>query len=355
MSFRRRLFLTGLVIWAAVALLEATVITLQGNVSFFYALLPASLSFAILGLLAIPLWRFCSWLQERRGSRLGAGLWHLLALLVSVTLWQGLLVFCLYFLVGREAIRYLMSAGLWYLIGVVMIYGLLLAAILLTQTQHHLERQKRRADELLLLAREAEIRALRSQLRPHFMFNVLNSLYALIEVEPKEALRMVDRLGDLMRRTLEATDEVVPLSWELETIRSYLGIEQIRIGPRLVVREDIDNEVAEALVPPLLLQPLVENAIKHAVAPIPGSAEILITGRRSDNDLHLSVRDSGPGMGGSEPENGGGQGLAITRRRLVALYGDVARLDLLDIKPGGFEALVRLPLDFGELGDKADV
>jgi two-component system, LytTR family, sensor kinase len=194
------------------------------------------------------------------------------------------------------------------------------------------------------LAHQARLRALRLQLNPHFLFNTLNAISTLVsEAKTAEANRMLARLSDFLRSTLDRseTDEI-PLSEEIDFACQYLEIEEIRFGERLRVDISVQPEAEGALVPPLLLQPLVENAVRHAVGRGESGGAIAIVAARQDGWLTLGVHDDGPGLS-REAEAGRGVGLANTRQRLAELYGTGARLELSASEKGGLAVLVRLP------------
>jgi two-component system, LytTR family, sensor kinase len=186
-------------------------------------------------------------------------------------------------------------------------------------------RERERVEERLRseLA-ESQLQALRARLDPHFLFNALNTVSALIHPQPDRAERVVVRLSELLRRALESgSEQEVPLREELDFVRSYLEIEQARFEDRLRVRWAVDDDVLDALVPPLLLQPLVENAVRHGLAPRASPGYVEISARRQGGRLLLSVRDDGIGVvdRGRTGRAGGGFGLTSTRERLAALYG----------------------------------
>jgi signal transduction histidine kinase len=191
---------------------------------------------------------------------------------------------------------------------------------------------------------QARLEALRYQLNPHFLFNTLNALSTLVvEGRTDEAAAMIARLGEFLRLTLagEGVAEI-PLAEELDFVERYLEIEQVRFGVRLQVRVDAAPGLASHPVPALILQPLVENAVKHAVAPREAGGRIAVTARRAGDALVLAVEDDGPGLGGES--SGSGIGLANTRDRLRARYGDGARLSLEAVRGGGLCATIRIPL-----------
>jgi len=190
---------------------------------------------------------------------------------------------------------------------------------------------------------EARLSALRSQIDPHFLFNTLNAVSALVERDPRGVRRMIARLSELLRHSLEGAGEpVVTLRQELAFADRYLEIMRIRFQGSLEVEQRVDDEVCDALVPNLVLQPLVENAVKHGLGRLRGIGKIEIEARREEGRVVLRVRDNGPGMDGAAPAREG-VGLRNTRERLAQLYGADAALTLRTPDGGGFEAEVRLP------------
>jgi signal transduction histidine kinase len=189
----------------------------------------------------------------------------------------------------------------------------------------------------------ARLQLLKTQLHPHFLFNTLNAISALVHTDVEAADHMLARLGDLLRLTLEDFGlHEAPLSRELEILRSYLDIEQVRLGSRLRVEWSIDPDTTDALVPTFLLQPLVENAIRHGIAPYPVPGRIEIRAERDSSTLCLQVRDNGPGLP-AEVCNGNGVGLANTRARLFHLYRTAQQLEVQNDPAGGCVARITLP------------
>ncbi|MGH7530156.1 MAG: sensor histidine kinase, partial [Gemmatimonadales bacterium] len=191
---------------------------------------------------------------------------------------------------------------------------------------------------------EARLAALRMELNPHFLFNALNAVAGLVRRRDHDAaVTALARIAELLRHTLDrqAAHES-SLDDELVLLRLYLEIERIRFPDRLSVREEIDPAVLDALVPTLILQPLVENAIRHGIARTPGPGRVTIIGERVADELHLMVRDSGSGFQSGAPA-GNGVGLSNTRARLEQLYGGHAALATRTLPDGGAEVLVTLP------------
>lgn len=187
---------------------------------------------------------------------------------------------------------------------------------------------------------QARLDALRSQLNPHFLFNTLNAVSALLERDPRGARKMIARLSELLRYTLEGGHEPeVPLRRELDLLGEYVELMQIRFQGKLDVRIDASEDARDALVPNLILQPILENALKHGVEQRSGRGSIRIDARRVDGDVAITIADSGQGT----ESPGTGVGLPNTNARLKQMYGDRYGVTLRERAGGGFEAEVRVP------------
>jgi two-component sensor histidine kinase len=199
------------------------------------------------------------------------------------------------------------------------------------------------------LAHEARLRALRLQLNPHFLFNTLNAISTLVaDARTAEANRMLSRLSDFLRSTLERTEtSEIPLSEEIDFACRYLEIEEVRFGDRLRVEISVAPEAEPALVPPLILQPLVENAVRHAILPRETGGSISIVAAREQDWLTVGVHDDGKGAAETAADKGRGVGLANTRQRLAELYGSRAELSLSPSARGGLAVSIRVPFRTG--------
>lgn len=219
--------------------------------------------------------------------------------------------------------------------------GLVLAWHAMTYYAELRDRQVK-AMELESLLHQAQLQTLRSQLNPHFLFNTLHSIAELVHTNPTLAEQLILRLGELLRQVLRSsTEQEVALAEELDFIKGYVEIEQMRLGERLQVKWEIAPEALAARVPSLILQPLIENAILHGVAATARAGVLAIRAGCDDRYLHLQVRDTGPGL----PQEGKAQvgiGLSNTRTRLHRLYGSGQRFELLN--DDGLVVNVQIPL-----------
>ncbi len=205
-----------------------------------------------------------------------------------------------------------------------------------------------RAAELEKNLVKAKLQALQMQLNPHFLFNSLHSISALMHQDVESADRMIVRLSDLLRAALENSDaQEVTLRAELKFLQSYLEIEQIRFGSRLAVKTQIPPDVLDARVPNLILQPLLENAIRHGIEPHAKPGVIELRAQRANGELTLDVSDNGGGVNDANALNEG-VGLSNTRARLRTLYGEAHRFELSNRPEGGLRVRVTIPFQTAE-------
>jgi hypothetical protein len=228
-------------------------------------------------------------------------------------------------LLGLGVVLYLLAAAFHYLLGAF----------------EASQEAERRALELEIASREAELRTLRAQIHPHFLFNSLNSINALIGGRPEEARRLCVRLGDFLRRSLTlGAREQIPLAEELDLAETLLSIEKVRFGDRLTHEVRMNEGVRGCTVPPLVLQPLVENAVTHGIAQMLDGGSVRIEAERRGARLLIAVEN--PRDPDSPDPAGAGIGLQNVRRRLAALYGDEADVRVRP-EAGSFRVEVRLP------------
>ncbi len=231
------------------------------------------------------------------------------------------------------------------------LYFAILAAGHAVEYFRKLQNERVRAARLQTHLMQAEVHALKMQLHPHFLFNTYHAIVGLmVRQENEKAILMLKQLSNLLRLTLaHAGAPEITLQKELELVELYLGIQQIRFCDRLIVQKNIAPDTLAAQVPALILQPLVENCIRHGIAPYSPAGLIEIHARRNNGTLQLQVRDNGPGL----PPNGStkiqeGIGLKNTRLRLQQLYGEAQRLELRNDAQGGLRLIIALP--FHETG-----
>jgi len=225
-------------------------------------------------------------------------------------------------------------------------YVLILTITYLVDSRENIARQMTETARLNEELSKAQLAALRGQMEPHFMFNTLNSIAGLVRDQRNDAaVSMIVGLSEFLRRASEDSHRSqVTLAEEVEYLQRYLDIQKVRFGERLQISVNIASDLLGAQVPNLLLQPLVENAIKHGVAKRVVGGNIRVTGARRDDSVCLSVYNDGPGFPKDWQTNGAGVGLANLRTRLQILHGDAAELQMRRAGEDGVEVVVTLPL-----------
>jgi len=228
----------------------------------------------------------------------------------------------------------------------VLLYGFLFGMIGVVQFQIRAQQDALKSIELQKQLSTAHLRALQMQMEPHFLFNTLNAITTLVEFgRQKEALATLSHLNAILRSTLQrTTPEKVPLSQELEMMENYLAIEQVRFADRLRIEIKVEAGALDGLVPCFLLQPIVENAIRHGIANCESEGLVEASARRDGSMLLLQVRDSGGGLRAPQ-QNGHGIGLKNTRERLAHFYRENYSMKAQPVASGGFEVAISIPYE----------
>ena len=242
---------------------------------------------------------------------------------------------------GPGGVLYAVLNGLFF--GSVISYFYYSKYVLLDSNRELTEQQRKRA-ELERAASVSQLKILQAQIEPHFLHNIMANVISLIDSDPKQAQRMLQHLAELLRVALKRTRaEHISLREELEVVESYLQIQQIRLGDRLQYRMEIEPQALDASLPPLSIQPLVENSLRHGIEPSHTGGLVLITAAVKEHKLHISVSNNGVGI---EHSGMGGSGVSLNnlRSRLMTLYGDEASLRLSPQQPSGMQTLIELPV-----------
>ena len=235
---------------------------------------------------------------------------------------------------------------LYHVLIFLIAYALILTVTYLVDSRDNVARQISETARLNEELSRAQLAALRRQMEPHFMFNALNSIAGLVrDRRNDEAVSMIVGLSEFLRRASENSHRSqVTLAEEVEYLQRYVDIQKVRFGERLRVSVDIPADLLDAQVPNLLLQPLVENAIKHGIATRVVGGNVRVTGARRDSSVYLSVYNDGPSFPDDWQTNGAGVGLANLRTRLQILHGDASELQMRRAGTDGVEVIVTLPL-----------
>ena len=310
-----------LAVWTMVVVFLALTLKLQKpTLTLGEVFLSKAIEGYTLALLSLFVWWATQRIRDAKWSAPAAIAAHVVLAAFVLTVWKA--VHLTYFY-GKYGLvfweRIFADSWVFQAMTAATMYGALLGAVLVLQAARREREREVREARLELATREAELSALRAQLHPHFLFNSLNSILQLIDDDPSRAREMVVRLAEVMQASLGRTGvEQVPLAREIELMKAYLDIEKIRFASRLRVDIDVSADAGRATVPPLVLQPLVENAVKHGIAPHPAGGAVGIAARVDGNRLLVEVSDTGNGV--STPSDDG-LGIDLTRRRLTGVYG----------------------------------
>jgi hypothetical protein len=228
----------------------------------------------------------------------------------------------------------------------VLVYGFVFGLVGIVQYQLRAQRERVRSLELERQLSAAQLRALQMQLEPHFLFNTLNAITTLVELgRQQEAVEMLSHLNAILKSTLKrTTPEKVPLWQEMEIVENYLAIEQVRFADRLRIEIKVEPGALDSLVPCFLLQPIVENAIRHGIAYCESDGIVEASARREGNLLRLEVRNSGLRANASS-RPGNGIGLKNTRERLMHFYRDAFDMQAAPLETGGFKVAIAIPYE----------
>src|SRR5512143_104154 len=325
-SGRLGVYLLG---WIPLAAILGGLLVLAGGLTLLEATtlsVPLSLLYAFL---CLSSWYLCRAFPIDSARLVVTASALVVASVVAASLWLlsgTTLAWALALLPAFQALpdRLARAGPVVFLLGV-LLYLLVLAMHYVLDAADRIRADERRAADLKTMAREAELQALRERLNPHFLFNSLNSIAALVAERPEEARSMCALLSDFLRTTLGMSERSsIPLREELALAHRYLAVERIRFGDRLTVSENVDASTLDVAVPPLLLQPLFENAIKHGIgARLEGGVLSFVTTRSGGR---MSIVVENPAEPGAEKPAGTGLGLPTVKRRVAACWGDAGHV-----------------------------
>lgn len=303
-------------------------------------------TFALLGLGVVAIGERWEWPAR---PTVGLFMAHLALALAYAALWDSVVILDIATGAGGVdgALRIVRPWIFWQTLFSMLVYAVVLGVTWARRASERSREEAARAVQSDVLRVKAELEALRGQLDPHFLFNTLHSVSVLVQRNPAEAQHALERLATLLRYVLDSkrgAREDVLLEDELAFVDDYLALESIRFGERLRVTRDISPAALGHRVPSFTLQPLVENAIKHAIAPRAGGGTLGLSGRLEGHSLVLEVRDDGPGGRNDATSSGTGIGLESLRRRLSARYGPRAALDISATAGSGCVVTMRLPV-----------
>ena len=313
-----------------------------------YAVVASLVVVGSAALLGAGVWSLSGRYPGAAPSRVRFVIRHLAFACIYATLLMSLEIVLFAFRLNATIIGAIRKNALGMLQGVVLfswLYGLVAAFSYAVRAHRHLRDQQVVAARAETAAAQAQLRALRAQLHPHFLFNALHSLSVLVRCDPVGAERSIEHLGDMLRYALsDNVKEDVPLADEWAFVEHYLALEALRLGPRLRLQVDLEPDAMDVPVPFFILQPLVENAIRHGIAPRAAGGTLDIRAQVAGDDLVIRVSDDGPGADAAATRGAAsGLGLKTLRRRLDARYGGRATFAIETAPGAGFTVTLKLP------------
>ena len=333
--------------WTPLAALYALVLGSQQRIAAMSALLGALSTIGFAALLGAGAWWLSTRIQYDRDHRPRFLAIHVLLSLVYAGVLAGEIAWSIRLNAPRETYdQFMRQAFGWQLLYGIALYGVVVGISYAFQAARRLRDEERRAARAEALRVDAELRALRAQLNPHFLFNTLHSITALVRIDPADGERALEQFGALLRYVLDVNrerSEEVPLEEELGFVRTYLALERLRLGGRLHVVEEIDPDALECLVLAFGLQPLVENAIRHGIAPQAGEGTVRISADLVGDQLVMEVADDGAGAESARVAAGSGVGLDAVRQRLETRWGKDARMEVVTAPRNGFLVRMTVP------------
>jgi two-component system sensor histidine kinase AlgZ len=320
-----------LLAWIPLTATSIYVLVVRGTLGWLQATALAVAVFLFYALLCLSAWYPCRATPLGKVSFIRLLLTHLIAAAFFSFVWTQAGAALFYAVLSPEKFAVIRrqfepQVNAVFTVGV-LLYLLSVAFHYVLIAMEDSRRAEAQAFEARVLARDAELKALKAQVNPHFLFNSLNSISALTSIDPARARDMCVLLGDFLRLTLGLGEKTaVQLSEELDLLQKYMAIEMVRFGARLKMHEEIQEESRACLLPPLLLQPLVENAIKHGIASLPEGGDVRLAVQRQNGRLAILVENSWDPE--APPRRSGGLGLKNVQQRLEARYGKEARLSM---------------------------
>jgi signal transduction histidine kinase len=333
--------------WGLYTVLYGLLIARGENVPLGFALLGQVVANTLLALYSVPVW----WLTVREMDQVHWG-WVLGTHVVLAPLyaWAGLESYILFFDVGLGAdLRTTLADRYqWIFFANITVYVVQFVGYHLVRNVQRLRQREQQATELLALAREQQFAALKAQVNPHFLFNTLNSISATLKRDPDQAREMIAKLAGMMRYALDSsTRDTVSLREEIDFAERYLALETHRFSDRLDAKVcvEVEEDDLARTVPPMVLQPLVENALRHGIAPSEAGGTVTLRVSAADGRIRVRVADTGVGPDTDAPlsTDSDGVGLANTSARLEHAYGPDAALQTTENDPTGFVVQFSLP------------
>ena len=298
---------------------------------------------------------FCNRLNWSRHERLWFFPLHIFAALVYSFAWTSTLFFLLTVNLSNQKgvwtpVSFVGNALQWQVFSGIMIYATMASIVYVLQIVRNLHEEERRAARAETLAARNALASLQAQLNPHFLFNTLHSLMALVRYNPELAEDALEKLAEMLRYSLkdkrDSGNHLVRLESELQFVENYLDLEKLRLGDRLTVQKEIDPDAFDCLLPAFSIQPLVENSIKHGIAPKNVHATIFVSAKKENGFLKLEIRDDGIGATEEQIEKSKGLGVKLVREQLQIQYGEKSVFKIQTKLNEGFKIHIEIPVEY---------
>jgi len=329
--------------WIIPAIIHMAAIRFVLNFSWQLSILDALISMSIFSLIGLSLWYVTFGIQFKTGKLLDFLLKHLTGLTVFLLVWLFVSELILYLIIGKPLLEMGSALRIFKVLEGILLYTTIITVFYLMNYYREIQRVRLNQEILQKNLRESELRVLKSQINPHFLFNSLNSISALSITNPETARSTIIKLSDYLRYSLKMNpDDLVPLSVEIENCKRYLDIEAVRFGDKMQSKFDLETDCLTCLIPVLILQPLFENAVKHAVYESTEPIQI-VTKVRCDQSL-LSIRIANNFDPEIIPRKGEGIGLNSIQSRLKLIYNNQALLKT-EVVDGQFVVTLKIPVN----------
>lgn len=341
--------------WACAALFYAALLVSQGYATVAQAVASSVVFMGTAASAGVGVWLLTARLQRLRRGRLGVVTLHLVLAPIYALLCIGIQYGFLRLFAGRTIASLVMAqGGVWMFLQSLMLYGIVAGFAELIWTRRRLRAQQLTAARAEAAAARAQLLALRSQLNPHFLFNSLHSLSTLVRHDPNAAEEALEQLGSLLRYALDqSATELVRLADEWTFTRTYLALEQQRLGDRLRVCAEVSEDALHCLIPPFLLQPLVENAVRHGIAAKQRGGTLTIRAGVNSGHLYVEVGDDGVGADPGALDASGGVGLRVLREQMRTRYHGRHELSISTVPNEGFAVRLTLPREHDDASARA--
>jgi two-component system LytT family sensor kinase len=339
--------------WIPFAVLYGVMIFTQSRETRVSDAVSGSISSTLVGaIMGLGVWALVRRLVARPPGVAFAMLSHTVGGVVYAGIWTGFIAFSIARYAPPAAYQSFIARAVgWQFLSGLFLYGVIAAISHAVLTNRKLNAERQAAARAEASRARAELGALRAQMNPHFLFNTLHSISALVRSDPIAAEHAIERLASLLRDVLDANrvgEDQTTLASELSFVRMQLDLERLRFGDRLRVSESIDPDALDCLVPRFTLQPLVENALRHGIGPRVGGGSIAIEARLDGDELEMVVRDDGVGAGSLSEPGAGGLGLRSIRQRLAAHHNGRALVAVESGEGKGFAVRITMPAVFAE-------